>query len=115
MGIRHITLFSAPNRWAPFGRTDNDDDLFFAQGASLFGQFAHEWKLRVLAQETDRKNLAEIKSRRLLAQTKSFNCASAQVGNSVLSYQTSNRGSSPQRRGPVKILAIDDAWATAKF
>ena len=69
----------------------------------------------MLAQETDRKNLAEIKSRRLLAQTKSFGCASAQAGNSVLSYQTSNRGSSPQRRSPAKILAIDDTWVTAKF
>ena len=37
------------------------------------------------------------------------------VGDSVLFYKASHRKSAPRRRGPAKILAVDDAGATVKF
>ena len=45
----------------PFGCGGNDEDLLFAQDASLPGQFGQQWKLRILPQEAALKEVASRK------------------------------------------------------
>ena len=61
------------------------------------------------------KEVANIKLRRLLAYNESLGGADARVGYSARRYKTSNRGSTLRRRGPAKILDIDDAGVTVEF
>ena len=71
-----------------FGWGDSDEDLLFAQGTSLAGQFANQWKLRVRAQEATLREVANGKLRRILARNQTFNCAEVAVGDMVLFYKT---------------------------
>ena len=48
--IRPINRFSDPIQWIFFGWGDKDEDLIFVQGASLPGQLAQQWKLRMTVQ-----------------------------------------------------------------
>ena len=98
-----------------FGWEDGDEDLMFAQDTSLAGQFAPQWKLRLKAQASTLKEIAKIKLRRLLAQNKTFDCAEINVGDMALSYKAQNRKSSPRRRGPAKVLEIDETGETVPF
>ena len=50
-----------------FGRGAKDEDLLFAQGTSLSGQFVKQWELRMMAQEAALKEVAQRNLRRLLA------------------------------------------------
>ena len=68
-----------------------------------------------MAQEAAPREVGCSNSRRLLAQNQLCNCADAQVGESDLFYKASNRKGAPKRRGPAKILDVDDAAATVKF
>ena len=74
---------------------DDGEDLCCTQDNSLSGQFAQQWKLRMMAQGLAPKEVAEATKRRLPAKNKSFNCT-------------------PRRRGQAKILDIDDAGVTVK-
>ena len=67
-----------------FGWEDADDDSTFAQDTPLAGQVAQQWELRMRAQETVLKEVADSKLRRLLARNKSFNCADINLGDAVL-------------------------------
>ena len=97
------------------GRGDDDEDLHFARGSSLSEQFVQRYKPRMMAQEAALKEVARRKSRCLLRYDESFNCKDARVGDSVVSYKASNSKGSPRRRGPAKILDVDDAGVTVKF
>ena len=72
-------------------------------------------ELLVMAQEAALEEFADGEQRRLLAYNKSFDCADAQVGDSLLSYKASNRKGTVRRRGPAQILDADDTGVTAKF
>ena len=50
-----------------FGWEGTDEDLTFAQDASLTGQFAHQWKLRMRGREAALKGVANSKLRRNFA------------------------------------------------
>ena len=69
----------------PRGRGDKDEVLLFAQDASLSGQHAQQWELRMTAQEAATTEVATRKLRQRLAYTKFFNCTDARVGDSALS------------------------------
>ena len=56
-----------------FGCERQDEDLLFAQDASLPGQFVQQRELRMMAQEAALKVVAIGKLRRLSARNKSFN------------------------------------------
>ena len=67
----------------PFGWGDDPEDLLFGQCTSSSGQFAQEWKLRMMTQVAALKGVAESELRRLLARARSSNCADVHVGDSV--------------------------------
>ena len=92
-----------------------DEELLRALDASLLGQFARQWKLRISAQEAAPNEVANCKLRRSLSHNKSFSCMDVTAGNSVLARKASRRESAPGWRGPAEILDIDDAGVTAKF
>ena len=91
-----------------FGWGDSEEDLLFAQDTPLAGQFVNQWKLRMRAQEATLREVANSKLRRILAHNQTFNCAELAVGDVVLFRKTPNRKSSPRRRGPAKVLEIDE-------
>ena len=93
--LQHIKWSLDPIRWTLFGWEDNDEDLMFAQDASVAGQFVQQWKLRMRAQGAALREVADSKLRRLLAYNKSGNCADIHVGDSALFYNAQNRKSSP--------------------
>ena len=68
-----------------------------------------------MPKEAALKEVADCHLRRPLASNKLFNCADAHVGDSAPPLKAPNRESAPRRRGPAKILDIDDAGATVKF
>ena len=92
-----------------------DSDMMFAQDTSLASQFVNQWALRAKAQEATLKEIANSMLRRLLARNQTFNCAVIDVGDMVLFFKARNRKSFPRRRGPAKVLEIDDAGATVSF
>ena len=53
-----------------YGGDDADEDLLFAQYASISSQFAQQRQLRIRAQEAALKDIAKSKLRRLMAYTK---------------------------------------------
>ena len=86
-----------------------------AKEASIPGQFAQRWQLRVLAREAAPEELANSKSRRLSAHYRLFNCTNAQVGDPAPIYKAANRKSAPRRRrGPAAILETEETDLTAK-
>ena len=56
-----------------YGWGDQEEDLLFAQDASVPGQFAQQWKLRMLAREAASQKVATRKLRRLGAFSQTFN------------------------------------------
>ena len=98
-----------------YGWEDADEDLTFAHVTSLSGQFAQQWKLRMMAQEATLKEITNSRLRRLLAFNKSFTCTDVKTGDTVLFSNAKRKKSAPRRRGPVLISDIDEAGATAKF
>ena len=69
----------------------------------------------MMAQEAARKKVFSSTLRRLLAYSKSFDCADAKIGDAVLFYKTANTKSAPRRRGPARILDIDVTGVTGSF
>ena len=78
-----------------YGRGDSDDDHLFAQDASISGQFAQQWQLRIRAREIDNSKL-----RRLLAYNKTLDCVDIKVGDVALFYKAPKKKSNPRWRGP---------------
>ena len=74
-----------------------------------------QWAIRMMAQEAPLKKMARSKLSSLLARDRWFNCTEVKVGDSVPSYKSVNRESTPRSHGPPAILDIDGAGATAKF
>ena len=74
-----------------YGWEDNDDDLLLSQDTSASGQFAQQWKLRMMAQEAALKEVANSKLRRQMAHNKTFNCTDIKVGDTVLFYEAPRR------------------------
>ena len=68
-----------------------------------------------MAQEAAPKEVANSTLRRLLAYSKSFNCTVAKIGDSVLPFKAVNQRSASRRRGPAKILDIDNTRVTVRF
>ena len=56
----------------------------FTQDTSLAVQFAQQWELRMRVLEAALKEVAKSKLRRLLAYSKSVNCAGITTGDSFL-------------------------------
>ena len=81
----------------------------------MSGRFAYQWKLRATAQGAALTEAPDGTFRRFLAYDKSYNCADAQVGESVLFRKAVGRRCAPRGRGPAKIRDADDAGATVKF
>ena len=104
-----------PNPVDLYGWGGQDEDLLFAQDASVSGQFAQQWKRRMMAQEAARQEVANSKLRRPLAYRKTFSCTDVKIGDSVLFYKTPNRKSQPNRRGPARVLDIDETGAPARY
>ena len=96
------------------GWEDKDEDLVFAQDTPLSGQFAHQWKLRMMAQEAALNEIASSKLRRSLAFNKSCACADVKIGDAILCNKAQRKKSTPRRRGPALILDIDETGVTAK-
>ena len=67
-----------------FGSGADDEDLLLAPETPLSGQFAQQWKLRIIAQDAAPKEVASSKLCRLLPYNRSFNCTDAQSEGSVL-------------------------------
>ena len=86
-----------------FGREDSDEDLMFAQGASLAGQFAQPWKLRMRAWGATLEEIANSKLRRPSAHNETFKCAEVDVGDMLLFYRSRNRESPPRWSGPAEV------------
>ena len=76
-----------------YGWDYQDDDLLFAQDASVSGQFAQQWRLRAMAQEAVLGEEASSKLRRRLARNITFDCTDVQIGDLVPSYKAPNRKS----------------------
>ena len=98
-----------------YGWDDTDEDLLFVQDASISGQFAQQWQLRIRAQEAALKEIARSKLRRLLACNKIFVCVDVEVGDVALFYQAPHEKSNARRRGPAAILDFGEFGATLKF
>ena len=74
-----------------YGWRGDDEDLALALQTPISRQFAQQWKLRILAQETGPKEMATGRLRRFSAYTRSFNCTEVTVGDSAWSYKSANR------------------------
>ena len=84
----------------PYGRGGDDGGLTFAQETSSSVQCAQQWGPRGMAQEAAQEEMANSKSRSLLARNPSFYCADVEVVDSAPFYKAVNRKSAPRRRGP---------------
>ena len=69
-----------------FGWDAEDEDLLFGQVTSLSGQFAPQWRLRVMAREAVLEGVVNSELRRILAYDKPFYCADVYMGDSALVY-----------------------------
>ena len=108
-GISAYQPVFGPNPVDRYGwRDGKDGGLLFAQDTPPSGQFAQQWKLRMMAQGAALKGVAYSKLRRLLAYNQSFTCTDVHIGGASSLYKAMNRKSTPRRRGPAQIL-------TAKF
>ena len=74
-----------------YGWGDQDEDLLFAQDASVSGQPSQQWKPRTAPQETALREVANSELRRLLACIFTFNCTDVKIWDSVLSYKAPHR------------------------
>ena len=71
-GFSSYQLVFGSNPVDNYGWRDGGGDLLVAQDTFLSGQFAPEWKLRMLAQDAALKEVDNSKLRRLLAVSRSF-------------------------------------------
>ena len=78
--IRPIGLPSEPARWTFSGWDDKVDDMLFAQESSVSGQFAQQWKLRMMAQGAALKEVAGSRLRRLWESNKSAKSTDIKMG-----------------------------------
>ena len=85
---------------------DKDKDPTFAQETLTSGQFAQQWKLRIMAQEA---------ALELSAYTKAFTCTYVKISETANFYNTQEKKRAPRWRGPALILDIDEAGAAARF
>ena len=81
----------------------------------LSAQFAHQWRLRMMAQEGALKEEATSKLRRLLAYDRSLKCTDVRIGDAALLYEPAKRKSTPRWRSLAKFMDIDDTGVTAKL
>ena len=65
-----------------------------------------------MAQEAAIQQVANSELRRILALNNSFASVDVRVGDEVLFYEAPPRESSSQRRGPAKVLLLDESGAT---
>ena len=114
-GYSAYQMVSGSNPADRMGWDDRGADLLFAQDASLSGQLAHQWTLRMTAQEAARKEVANSKLRRLLAHSMSFSCTDVAIGDCVLFYKTVNGKGAPRWGGPAKISEVDETGVTGEF
>ena len=84
VGIRPINWFFGSNPADLFGWCEKDEDLLFRHDVALPGQFAQQWKLRIMAPEAATKEVAKSKLRILLAYHKSFQCTDVGIGDTLL-------------------------------
>ena len=98
-----------------FGLEDGDEDLLFAQDAFLAGQFVQRRQLRMRAREATLKEVTNSKLRRLLARNKTSNCTEIDVGEMALFYKAQSRKNLPRRRGPARVLEIDESGVAVSF
>ena len=64
-------------------RDGKDGVLVLAQDTSLSGQFARQWKPRMMAQGAALQEIASSRLRRLSAFNKSFTCTDVKIGDNV--------------------------------
>ena len=114
-GFSACQMVSGSNPVDLFGCAGGDEDMMFAQDASLAGHFTQQWKLRAKAQEATLKDIAKSKLRRLLARNKTPNCAEIDVGDMAIFYKAQNRKSSLRWGGPAKVQEIDETGVTVSF
>ena len=95
-----------------FGWGDGDGNLPFAQGTSQSGHFVAQWKLRMMAQETALREIANSKLRRISARNNSPDSVDVRAVGEVLFHKALSRRSSPRWRGPAKVLPLDETGAT---
>ena len=81
------------------GWADKDENLTFAQVASVSGQFAQHWTLRILAQEAAPKELANGRLRRLLAPYRPFTFTDVRIGDTALFSTGSEQDVRPAAEG----------------
>ena len=81
----------------------------------IFGQMAQPWKLRTVAREAARKEVANSELRRRLAYDKSSKWTDVRIGGSALFYTAANRKSAPRWGGPIRNLGICDTGVTVTF
>ena len=73
-------------------------DLPFAQDPSHSGQFAQQWKLRMMAQGASLKGVAISKLRRLPAYNEPFGRTDVRIGDAALFCKAMDRESAPRSR-----------------
>ena len=98
-----------------YGWGDQDEDLLFAQDASVSGQLSQQRELRTALQETALKEVTNSKLRRLLAYSYTFYCADVKIGDSVLLYKAPNRRNQPKWGEPACILDVDETGVSARY
>ena len=60
-GYSAFQLVFGSNPVGPYGWGDQDENLLFEQDSSVSGQFAQQWKLRMMAEEAALKEAANSK------------------------------------------------------
>ena len=66
-------------------------------------------------QDAALKEAPNSKLRRLLAYKKSFKCTGVRIGDAPLFYRAMNRRGARRRRGPAKIVDIEETGLPVKF
>ena len=69
----------------------------------------------MMAQDAAPRKIANSKSPRIRAFNNSFDSADVHVGDEVLFYEATSRRSSLRRRGPAKVLLLEESGATLSF
>ena len=69
----------------------------------------------MMAQEAALRDIAISRLRRILAFNNSFNSVDVCVGGEAPFYEAPSRKSSPRRRGPAKVLLLDESGAALAF
>ena len=116
--IRPTNRFSDLIRWIQnprVGDKEEENDQLFAKDSSFSRQFVRQCDLRMGSWQGASKEAANSKLLRLLAYKKSFKCTGVRIGDAPLFYRAMNRRGARRRRGPAKILDIDETGVPVKF